>query len=139
MIILDTDVLSEAIKDEPHRAVKQWLASLPSSSMFTTAITQAEMLYWLRILPQGRKRDQLSSRINHLFDLAFAGRVLSFDVNAADAYANLSVSLRLSGKSMSQADAMIAGIVISRGAKFATRNAKDFVDSGVEVIDPWEE
>lgn len=139
MIILDTNVLSEAIKDEPHRAVKQWLASLPASSMFTTAITQAEMLYWLRILPQGRKRDQLSSRINHLFDLAFAGRVLSFDVNAADAYANLSASLRLSGKSMSQADAMIAGIVISRGAKFATRNAKDFVDSGVEVIDPWEE
>ncbi len=139
MIILDTNVLSEAIKDEPHHAVKQWLASLPASSMFTTTITQAEMLYGLRILPHGRKREQLSHRIDKLFDFAFAGRVLSFDANAADAYASLSAHLRLAGKSISQADAMIAGIVTSRGAKLATRNVKDFVDSGAEVIDPWEE
>ncbi len=137
MIILDTNVLSEAIKVTPDPVVEKWLLSLPASSMFTTTITQAEMLYGLRILPHERRRDQLSNRINNLFDRAFAGRVLSFDAYAADAYASLAAHLRLSGKSMSQADAMIAGIVISRGAKFATRNMKDFVDSGIEVVDPW--
>ncbi len=137
MIVLDTNVLSEVIKERPYPAVLNWMRSVPASSMFTTSLTCAELLYGVRVLPPGQRRSDLDSKINQIIDQVFTGRVLGFDAHAADAYATLAARLRQQGRPMSQADAMIAGIVLSRGAKLVTRNVRDFADAGCELIDPW--
>jgi toxin FitB len=72
-----------------------------------------------------------------IFSRDFAGRVLPFDSTAARAYATLAAGRRLAGRPMSQADAQIAAIVLSRGGGLATRNVADFAGCGFEVIDPW--
>lgn len=137
MIVLDTDVISELLRPKPYNAVEAWLADQPPASVFTTAIAEAEILYGVRLLPDGKRRQELLAAIGLIFAEDLAGRVLPFDEDAADAYAMLAVARRQDGRPISQFDAQIAAIAASRGAAIATRNVADFADIGVAVINPW--
>jgi len=137
MVILDTNVLSEALKAAPDRRVMTWLKDQPRPSLFTTTVTRGEILYGIRLLPDGRRRRALWDAALAIFNEDFAERVLSFDSDAADAYAEVGASRRAAGRPISQFDAMIAGMARSRGASVATRNAKDFEGCGIDVVDPW--
>jgi predicted nucleic acid-binding protein len=137
MIVLDTNVLSEALRLVPDPSVLQWLANQPRKSLFTTTVTQGEVLYGIRVLSDGKRRRGLWEAATQIFSEDFAGQVLSFDSNAADMYAESAALRRISGNPISQFDAMIAAIARSRGASLATRNVKDFEDCGVDVVNPW--
>lgn len=139
MIVLDTNVLSEVLRPKPDPRVLTWLNTQPPSSIFTTAITQGEILYGIRLLADGQRRRKLWDAANGIFAEDFAGRVLSFDSDAAQHYADIGVSRRAAGRPISQFDATIAAITRSHGATLATRNTKDFEECGVEVVNPWSE
>lgn len=98
-----------------------------------------EIFYGIRLLPIGSRRQGLWDATRIIFSEDFSGWVLSFDNDAADAYAEVATSRRSAGKPISQFDAMIAAVVRSRGAMLATRNVKDFVDCGIHIVDPWNE
>jgi predicted nucleic acid-binding protein len=137
MIVLDTNVLSELLRPAPEARVLAWLDAQPSASLFTTAVTQGEILYGIRLLPDGQHRKKLWNAAVAIFDEDFAGRVLSFDGDAAGVYADIGASRRAASRPISQFDATIAAISRSRGASLATRNAKDFEGCGIEVVNPW--
>ncbi len=137
MIVLDTNVLSEALRPLPEPSVLDWLANQPRASLFTTAVTRGEILYGIRLLSDGKRRRGLWDAAIKIFSDDFAGQVLSFDNDAADMYAEIAASRRIAGKPIGQFDAMIVAMARSRGASFATRNVKDFEDCGVEVVNPW--
>lgn len=137
MILLDTNVLSEVLRPAPAPAVLAWFGRQSRAALFTTTLTRAEMLYGVRLVPAGGRRDSLWDAVHALFAVDFGGRVLSFDADAADHYAELAAARRQAGQPISQIDAMIAAVARSRGAAVATRNVKDFVGCGVDLIDPW--
>ena len=138
MIILDTNVLSETIRPSPSDQVLRWLEKYPAPQLFTTAITEAEILYGVALLPKGRRRTALQSAVELMFAEDFRDRVLPFDSEAALAYRSIAADRRLAGRPISQSDAQIAAIARSRGAVLATRNTPDFTDCGIRVINPWE-
>ncbi|WP_149196660.1 type II toxin-antitoxin system VapC family toxin [Luteimonas suaedae] len=137
MIVLDTNVLSEILRPEPDARVLAWMDAQPRSALFTTTVTRGELLYGVRLLSDGRRKAGLLEAVSAIFTSELAGRVLSFDEDAADAYAQIAAARRAAGRPISQFDAMIAAVAKSRGAKLATRNAKDFTDCGIDVINPW--
>ncbi|AYG70023.1 MULTISPECIES: type II toxin-antitoxin system VapC family toxin [unclassified Rhizobium] len=137
MIILDTNILSELLAPSPDAAVMAWVAEQPPLSMFTTTITEAEILCGLRLLPEGRRRRELETAILPIFTDDFYGRVLPFDRDAADFYATIATHRRRSGRPISQFDAQIAAIALSRGASVATRNIPDFEAIGLHLVNPW--
>jgi predicted nucleic acid-binding protein len=137
MIVLDTNVLSEALRPVPESSVLDWLANQPRASLFTTTVTRGEILYGIRLLSDGKRRRGLWDAAKKIFDEDFADQVLSFDGDAADMYAEIAASRRTAGKPISQFDAMIVAMARSRGASLAARNVKDFEDCGVDVINPW--
>ncbi|MFK4260159.1 type II toxin-antitoxin system VapC family toxin [Agrobacterium tumefaciens] len=137
MIILDTNVLSELLTPTPSKIVIEWLAAQHPPSVFTTAVTEAEILYGLRLLPEGRRRRDLEAAISPIFAEDLSGRVLPFDRDAADLYAIIATRRRSAGRPISQFDAQIAAIALSRGASVATRNVSDFEGVGVSIINPW--
>lgn len=137
MIVLDTNVLSEILRPVPDVRVLAWLEARPAASIFTTTITQGELLYGVRLLPDGQRKAGLLEAVLAVFASDLGGRVLNFDGDAADAYAEIAVARRIAGKPISQFDAMIAAITRTRGASLATRNVKDFIGCGIDVIDPW--
>jgi predicted nucleic acid-binding protein len=139
MIVLDTNVLSEALRPVPKPSVLDWLANQPRAALFITTVTCGEILYGIRLLADSKRRRGLWDAAKKIFDADFADRVLSFDSDAADMYADIAASRRMAGKPISQFDAMIVAMARSRGASLATRNVKDFEDCGVDVINPWTE
>ena len=139
MIILDTNVLSELMRKAPDETVIRWMDAQSGASLFTTTITQAEILYGVSILPDGRRKQGLIGAVDEMFDSDFRGRVLPFDGTAAVQYAAICTDRVRLGRPISQFDAQIAAIVRSRGSALATRNKPDFDDCGIKVIDPWQE
>jgi predicted nucleic acid-binding protein len=137
MIVLDTNVLSEAIRPVPSRRVLDWLAAQQPSGLFTTAISEAELFYGLALLPAGKRRASLEESVRRMLEEDFAQRVLPFDRAAASAFAVIASGRRKKGRPISEFDAQIAAVARINGAAVATRNADDFRDCGIGVIDPW--
>jgi predicted nucleic acid-binding protein len=135
LVVLDTNVLSEPMRSQPDAHVLQWLEEHADVSAICV-ISAGELLYGVRRLPFGRRREALTRAVEDL--LVGAGeRLLPFDEAAARAYATLRAEREASGRPISVEDGMIAGICLSRGARLATRNTEDFVGIGVEVVNPW--
>jgi hypothetical protein len=137
MIVLDTNVLSECLRPTPNANVLSWLAKQPRSGLFTTTVVEGEILYGVRLLAEGVRRNNLLQAVQAMFSEDFHGRVLSFDRDAAEAFADIASARKISGRPISQFDAMIAAVARSRGASLATRNTRDFSGCGINLIDPW--
>ena len=136
--VLDTNVLSELMRDNPAPAVMSWLDSHDERSLHTTAVTQAEILAGIAVLPEGRRRDALAKGAEQLFQQDFSGRCLVFSSAAAEHYAMVRAQRQRAGKPISTEDALIAAIALAANFCLVTRNDKDFegVD-GLQVINPW--
>lgn len=137
MIVLDTNVVSELMKPAPADRVVKWVASQTASSLYTTSITQAEILHGVLLLPAGKRRKAFEEAAEAMFDEDFAGRILPFGSDAAPFYAEIAAERRRRGRPISQFDAQIAAISRASGAELATRNVSDFEHCKIEVMDPW--
>jgi predicted nucleic acid-binding protein len=137
MFIFDTNVLSEVMKETPDPAVVDWLTACPAEMMFTTTICQTEILYGLRRLPDGQKRQRLTAAAHALFAQELVGRILPFDTAAATVYADLRITRERAGRPLAVEDGMIAAIAQVAGASVVTRNTEDFAGCGILIISPW--
>ena len=135
MIVLDTNVLSEPLKQRPDEHVLAWFASLDEEAG-VTAVSVGELLTGVRALPVGRRREGLLTAIEATLQ-SVAGSVLAFDEAAARHYARLQESRRGAGRPLAVEDGMIAAICIARGTTLATRNTSDFTGLGLDLVDPW--
>lgn len=137
MIVLDTNVISEVFRTSPDVRVVGWLKSL-TGDVAITAVTLAELLAGVRRLPDGRRKVMLAARIDVALQPYQESRaILAFDGEAASQYADILVVRERAGLPISTADAQIAAICRSHDAVCATRNTKDFVSTGVELVNPW--
>ena len=137
MILLDTNVISEAIKPDSHATVRAWLDAQAAETLFLPSITIAELLFGIGALTDGRRKSMLAARIDGLLE-AFAGRILPFDASAARCYADLAVKARAAGKGFPTPDGYIAAIAAAHGFAVASRDTSAFKAAGLTVIDPWE-
>ena len=138
MIVLDTNVMSELMRPEPSPAVANWAVRVGLSDLRLTAITRAEILSGIAILPHGRRRQALEIAANRTFDLVF-NELLPFDAQAADHYAEIVAIRRRSGRATAPIDMMIAAIARAHGAAVATRNIIDFEECGIVLHDLWQD
>ncbi len=136
MIVLDTNVVSEAVKPESHPSVRAWFDAQVAETLFLPSITVAELLFGIGALPDGRRKDMLAARIDRLLD-ALAARILPFDTLAARRYADLAVKARAAGQGFPTPDGYIAAIAAAHGFAVATRDATAFNAAGLTVINPW--
>ena len=136
-LLIDTNVVSELIRNSPDPEVVKWATSQRVEGMFLTTVSEAELRFGAEILPRGRRRETLILRIENMLTDVFGGRILSFDSVAARNYAVIAAKRHLSEYSMAVADCQIAAIARSVGMKVVTRNARDFLETGVETVNPW--
>ncbi len=138
MIALDTNVVSEAMRPQPSPVVVAWLNAQAAETLYLSSVTLAELLFGIGALPAGVKKDRLARALDRLLAL-FPGRVLPFDQDAARRYADMAVVARALGRPLPVADGYIAATAATRGFAVATRNIQHFGDTGVELIDPWQD
>ena len=138
MFVLDTNVVSEFMQAQPHPSVLHWLDNRLERDLFVTAVTQAEILTGIAIMPPGQRREGLAAAADRAFNGMFADRVLPFDRSAAHAYSGIAAGRRRAGRPISQADCQIAAIAAARGGTVVTRNVRDFEGIEIAVLNPWE-
>ncbi|MGE0234922.1 type II toxin-antitoxin system VapC family toxin [Methylocystis sp.] len=136
MILLDTNVVSEAMKPEPNPLVRQWLDEQAAETLYISSVTIAELMFGIGTLPKGKRKDKLTTALNGVLDL-FVDRTLPFDTNAARRYADLAVKARVAGKGFPTPDGYIAAIAASHDFVVASRDASAFAAAGLTVIEPW--
>ncbi len=137
MFVIDTNVASELMRPAPNPAVEAWIAEQDAEAMYLTAVSEAELLYGVAIMPAGKRRNALEAAMREWLDLGFAQRILPFDSAAARAYAEIASARRRVGRPIGEADCQIAAISRCRGAALVTRNVRDFEATEVELVDPW--
>jgi hypothetical protein len=138
VIVIDTNVLSALMRQILELPVVEWLDRQAAESIWITSITLFEARFGLALLPKGRRRRTLEAAFDKLMVEDLEGRVLDFDQPAAEAAAMLAAERQRDGQSIDMRDTQIAGIVLARRAKLATRNVRHFSDLNVEVINPWD-
>ena len=138
MFVLDSNVLSEVMRDHPAPAVLDWMDRQPATELFTAANCEAEIRFGIATLPAGARREGLQRSADRVFRSFLRARVLPFDSEAAQRFAVLAADRRRAGHPMSINDAQIAAVAASHGATLATRNTVDFRDCGIRVINPWQ-
>lgn len=137
MILLDTNVISEAMKAEADPAVRGWLDQQAAETLYISSVTLAELLFGIGALPDGRRKIALAETLDGLLSL-FGDRVLAFDAGAARHYAGIAVAARAAGKGFPTPDGYIAAIAATHGFSVATRDGTAFRAAGLRVINPWQ-
>jgi predicted nucleic acid-binding protein len=136
VIIVDTNVTSELMRPSPSPAVAAWVRAQADAELYTTSITLAEIRYGIERLAAGRRKDDLRATADDIFS-AFSDHILPFDADAAVEYADIVSRRDRIGSPINGFDAQIASICRTHDATLATRNSKDFKNTGIDVIDPW--
>ncbi len=137
MIVLDTNVISEFMREAPDPDVVHWLDIQPRLSVWTTTINVYEIRSGLLAMPVGKRRSAMTAIFERVLTTAIQGRVALFDLAAADCASDLAAARKAKGIPGESRDTMIAGIVLANRAKLATRNVKHFEDIAAVVVNPW--
>ncbi|PIV32238.1 MAG: VapC toxin family PIN domain ribonuclease [Lysobacterales bacterium CG02_land_8_20_14_3_00_62_12] len=138
MIVLDTNVVSEAMKPSAHPAVRDWLNRQAAETLFVSSLTLAELLFGISAMPAGRRKVALADTLERLLVELYRGRILPFDADAARRYAQLATKARAAGKGSPTPDGYIAAIASAKGFMVGTRDTSPFEAAGVTTINPWD-
>lgn len=136
MILLDTNVVSEAMRPQPDPAVRDWLDAQSADTLYLSSVTVAELLFGIGMLPDGQRKAKLGAAVDELLTL-FDGRILAFDTAAAQRYADLAVAARAAGRGFPTPDGYVAAIAVAHDYSVATRDTSAFLAGGVPTINPW--
>ena len=137
MIIADTNIVSEFMRDTPDPEVLAWAQGIDPAELGICVVTVQEIERGLGRLPVGKRRTNLEESWQQLVE-KFRDTVAVYDLLAARATAQILVDAEAGGRPMSLADAQIAGICVSRGSNLATRNSRDFDGvAGLAVVNPF--
>ena len=136
MIVLDTNVLSEPFKSKPSTKVLEWLDAQVAETLYMTTITRAELRFGVLRLPDGKRKKDLTGKIEEVLDL-FNGRTLAFDVEASEQLAQILARTERVGQKPPVPDAYIAAIAAAKRFAVATQNANHFQSTGIPLINPW--
>ena len=137
MILLDTNVLSALMRQEPDAAVIRWLDRQPRQSIWTTSVTVFEIRFGLQTMTAGKRQASLMRAFEKLLSDLLDRRVADFDSAAAQSAADLTTARQRKGCSGELRDTMIAGIVLASNAVLATRNVEHFRELSSSVVNPW--
>jgi len=137
MILLDTNVISEAMRPSPEPKVMVWLNSQDPAELWTCTIVVAEIYSGLDLMSAGKRQRQLFERAELMFGGFFGARILAFDLQAARAYGAVLKARQAKGLPIDEMDALLAAIVLANGASLATRNVSHFQSCGIRVLNPW--
>lgn len=136
--LLDTNIVSEAVKPRLSPALLAWLGGQPDVELHICTLTIAEIRRGILEKEAGRRRRELEAWFAGPEgpQALFAGRVLPFDERAALEWARIMAEGTAAGRSRSALDMVVAATAAAHGLTVATANEKHFRDTGVPWFNP---
>jgi len=137
-MLVDTNVISEMMRLAPNEDVVAWLDAQAAETLYVSAVTMAELLLGIALLPDGRRKTELDRGFREHERALFGSRIVPFGELEARAYPSVVRCARASGHAISVPDGQIAATAATRGFSIVTRDRKPFEAAGLAVVDPWE-
>jgi predicted nucleic acid-binding protein len=138
MILLDTNVISETMRERPDPTVRAWLRQYPRAEVWTASVVIAELLAGIETMPAGREQQALRDAVEDMVLDDFYGQILPFNLPAARQYALILAERQRMGRPIREMDAQIAAVARVRGTVLVTRDINDFAGCNLTVVNPWE-
>lgn len=135
--LLDTCVLSEFTRHQPDPKVIGWLDQVDEECLFLSAITIGEIQRGVERLVESNRKTQLQLWMNEGLLRRFSPRILPLDTPAMLMWGSMTARMEISGRPMPVMDSLIAATALANHLALVTRNSADFLDCGVQVINPW--
>lgn len=134
--LIDTNVLSELKKRQPHPGVVAWFEHRDPASLFLSVLTLGELRKGIDMMPSDSRKAALLDWLDIELTGFFAGRMLAVDAHVADAWGRLCAA---AGRPVPAIDSLLAATALAHGLTLVTRNLVDFQHAGLQVINPWDE
>lgn len=135
--LLDTNVLSEPMKERPNTGVLAWLSQANEDEVFVSVVTITEFRYGVERLAIGKLRERLDGWLRKDLILRFGARILPVDLQIAEACGGLMARSESMGKPIEARDAFIAATAEVHGLTLVTRNTSDFQPTLKAILSPW--
>lgn len=132
--LLDTNVLSELRRKKPDARVVEWFSRRPASTLYLSVLTLGELRKGIEGVADLERRMELTDWLETDLPGFFAGRILGLDAQVADRWGRL---VAAAGRPLPAIDSLLGATAVQHGLSMVTRNGRDFVDLGVDVINPW--
>jgi toxin FitB len=137
--LLDTNVISELVARQPNQRVIDWIDALDPHDVYLSVVTIGELAKGIERLPASSRKEVLLDWLDSDLPLRFSGRILAVDTATMRLWGALTARLERVGRPLPVIDSIIAALALQHGLVLATRNGSDFRDTGVTVVDPWQE
>ena len=135
--LLDTNVVSEWVKQRPDAGVIEWLSEIDEDRVFLSVVTLAELRHGIERLADSKRRKRLDAWLRDELAIRFEGRLLSVDQTVANHWGELVARREAVGRPIGAMDAFIAATSNVRSLKLVTRNESDFRSAVKEIVNPW--
>jgi predicted nucleic acid-binding protein len=132
--LLDTNVISELIARKPNPAVYEWVNGLEDERTYLSVITLGEIKRGIEKLPDSRRKGQLLEWLSNDLLFRFGDRILAIDTAVMLTWGKFVAEQK---RTLPAMDSLIAATALTHDLLLATRNEKDFLDTGVVVVNPW--
>lgn len=136
--LLDTCVISELVKKEPHPGVIRWLDGCDESRMYLSVLTIGEITKGIAKLADGDRRERLQSWVTNELAVRFEQRLLEIDTEVAWAWGIMLGEAERLGEKLPVIDSLIAATANVHNLIVVTRNVQDIVRCQAKVFNPWE-
>lgn len=136
--LLDTNVLSETVRERPNRLVTQWLDEQPRAMMAISLVTVAELQHGVLLSEDAEHQQALSIWIDREVLPSFSNRVLPITLDIAIHWLELLRGMMAARRrTQAPADLLLAATAHVHAMTLVTRNTRDFANTGITVYNPW--
>ena len=135
--LLDTNCVSELFRVKPEPRVMQWMEATDEGTLYLSVLTLGEIRKGLAGLAPGKRRTHLETWLEVELQARFSGRILAIDAPVADRWGLLASQAKSKGTPLPIIDGLLAATARHYNLTVVTRNATDFANAQVQVLNPW--
>ena len=133
--LLDTNVISELVKPRPDKNVLKWFSHVPDDALYLSVLSLGEIRKGVERIANSSRREKLRLWLEHDLREWFGLRILPIGPDVADRWGRLLADV---GRPVPSIDSLLAATALHHELRLVSRNVKDFVYAGVDVINPWD-
>ncbi len=137
--LLDTNVISELVKPLPNENVWEWVNALPDEQLFISSITIGELQRGIELLPPSIRRSDYERWLQEQILTQYADRIIAVDTMVMLRWGALMAGTAAKGRPLPVFDSLLAATALTHNMQLVTRNVQDFAETGVQVVNPWQE
>ena len=136
--LLDTCIISEPKQKRPSKRVLEWLDAQDETKLSLSVLTIGEIRKGITRLESGRKKAELEKWLEKL-RTRFSLRVLPLSERTFLVWGKMYGEFERKGIVRPAFDSLLEATALEHDMIFVTQNVKNFHDSQVTILNPWED